>query len=207
VPILCAPLGQRADFCVQHTSHAAYDYKYIEEKHALLFNYNACVETPGLPFANFNKAMFDFIADKKVKKIIVDLRRNSGGNSEVLNPFTKQLPEYLQKNPDTQVYILVGRDTFSSGIIAILKIMAVAPKAVSIGESTGGDLEDYGDTRSFNLPNSWLSVRYSTKYFDFNKQLKRPDQVTNAFIPDVEITPTIEDYRQKNDAVLNEAIK
>ncbi|MCL2639263.1 MAG: hypothetical protein FWD53_00305 [Phycisphaerales bacterium] len=213
VPIF--PFGQHADFCVPMNADDGavdageynYNYKYFEKNNALLFNYNVCGESPGLPFAEFNKGMFDFMADKKVNRIIVDLRRNGGGNSEVLNPFTKQLPDYLKKNPGTKVYLLVGRNTFSSGIFAIHRIMAAAPRTISVGEPTGGALEDYGDPSLFNLPNSWIPVRYSTKYFDFRKQLKRPNQVTNTFIPEVEITPTLEDYRRKNDAVLNEAMK
>ncbi|MCL2648882.1 MAG: hypothetical protein FWD61_18100 [Phycisphaerales bacterium] len=212
VPIFV--LNQPVDFYFreQNTGENAagnyyYNYKYFEGNQTLLFNYNVCAESPKLPFATFNKGMFDFITDKKAKKIIVDLRHNHGGNSEVLNPFTNQLPDYLKKNPDTKVYLLIGRDTFSSGADAIYRIMAVAPKAVSVGEPTGGALESYGDVRSFHLLNSWLPVCYSTKYFDFNKQLKKPNQGTNTFVPDVEITTTLEDYKRKNDAVLNHAMK
>jgi hypothetical protein len=150
--------------------------------------------------------MFNDIENKDVRKIIVDLRRNSGGNSEILNPFTKKLPEYIIKHPDTKVYILVGRKTFSSGMFAIYRIMDAVPNAISIGEPTGGALDCYGDIRSFSLPNSKIPVQYSTKYFEFSKVFKYKNVGTDTFIPDIKITPSIEDYILKNDTTLNYAL-
>ena len=40
-------------------------------------------------------------------------------------------------------------------------------EAIFIGEPTGGRPNHFGEVKSFNLPNSGLSVRYSTKYFRF----------------------------------------
>ena len=204
--------GKDIDFIVQEDSPVTgtysknYDYQYIADSQALLFIYNACAEMQGLTFNDFNRDMFNYIADKEVKKIIIDLRSNSGGNSEIINPFIQSLSRYISNNPETKVYILVGRQTYSSGMFAIYQIMDAVPHAITIGEPTGGALDRYGEVRSFNLPNSQLPVYYSTKLFEFSKMFNYKNSGIDTFIPDVEIIVSFSNYIMKKDVVLNYAL-
>ncbi len=182
-----------------------YTYQYIAEQKAVYFEYNICGETDKLKFADFNKELFQTIENNDTKKIIVDLRNNSGGNSEILNPFTQQLSSYIKKNPELKVYIIVGRKTFSSGMFAIYRIKESAPEAVSIGETTGGSLDHYGDIQYFSLPNSQMSLSYSTKHFEFSKLFAYKNEGVHEFLPDKLIQPTIQDYENGIDPVLEYA--
>jgi hypothetical protein len=178
-----------------------YDYKFIEENNTLYFEYNVCAET-GKGFKDFNTKMFKDIESKSIKKIVIDLRANSGGNSEVLNPFIDKLKTYIKDNKNVKVYILVGRHTFSAGMFAIFYIKKAVPEAICLGEPSGGAIDRYGDMRNFNLTNSNLLVRYSTKYFEFSKTFKYKINKINAFIPDILLSPSIEDYINGRDVVL-----
>ncbi len=180
-----------------------YDYEYLPDEKALYFEYNACANMDDLSFADFNNEMMNRIEEKEVDKIIIDLRSNSGGNSEILNPFTKRLKRYVIENPDVKIYTLVGRNTFSSGMFAIYRIKEVAPEAVSVGEPTGGALDCYGDVRTMELPNSQIPIGYSTKYFEFTKSFSYKNDGVGTFLPDISIQPTIEDYANGKDVVLN----
>jgi hypothetical protein len=202
--------GESADFVDKDTEDALvgvydkyYDYEYLPDDRAICFEYNVCADMESLSFADFNKEMFDSIEQKDIDKVIIDLRSNSGGNSEILNPFTKRLKSYLAKNPDIKVYILVGRNTFSSGMFAIYRIKESAPDAVSVGEPTGGALDCYGDVRTINLPNSQIIVGYSTKYFEFSKDFSYKNEGVGTFQPDILLQPTIEDYKSGTDVVLD----
>lgn len=179
-----------------------YDYEYLPDYKALCFEYNVCADMDSQRFADFNKEMFDTIEKNDVEKIIIDLRNNSGGNSEILNPFTKRLKSYIAGNANVKVYILVGRNTFSSGMFAIYRVKESAPKAISVGESTGGALDCYGEVKTINLPNSQIPISYSTKYFEFSKNFSYKNDGVGTFLPDISVQPTIEDYKSGTDVVL-----
>lgn len=179
-----------------------YSYNFLSEQNTLYFAYNACADMESRSFADFNNEMMNMAEEKKVSKIIVDLRSNSGGNSEILNPFTKRLKGYIKKKPEVKVYILVGRNTFSSGMFAIYRIKEAAPEAVSVGEPTGGALDCYGDVRIMKLPNSQVPLGYSTKYFIFSKMFRYKNEGVGTFLPDISLQPTMEDYINGNDVVL-----
>lgn len=180
-----------------------YDHEYLPDHKALWFKYNVCADMDSQRFTDFNKEMFDIIEGNDVDKVIIDLRSNTGGNSEILNPFTKSLKSYIAGKANVKVYILVGRNTFSSGMFAIYEIKESAPEAISVGEPTGGALDRYGDVKTFNLPNSQTTIRYSTKYFEFSKKFSYKNEGVVTFLPDVSIQPTIEDYKSGTDVVLD----
>lgn len=180
-----------------------YDYEYLPDDKALYFEYNACAEMDDLSFDDFNNEMMNRVEEEEVDKIIIDLRSNSGGNSEILNPFTKRLKSYLKEKPETKIYTLVGRNTFSSGMFAIYRIKEAAPAALAVGEPTGGALDCYGEVKTMELPNSQLPISYSTKYFEFTKNFSYKNGGVGTFLPDKTIQPTIEDYMNGKDAILD----
>ncbi len=180
-----------------------YDYKYLQEDKALYFEYNVCADMDALKFKDFNDSMFKDIEANEIEKIIVDLRGNTGGNSEILNPFTERLKSYIESNNNVEAYVLVGRKTMSSGMFAIFRIRDAVPSAVCVGEPTGGAIDCYGDVKVFYLPNSQLPVQYSTKYFEFSKTFKYEINGKNTYTPDVLLNPSIDDFVNINDVVLN----
>jgi hypothetical protein len=205
--------GENADFVNEKTEDVLigayekyYTYEYMPDYKALYFEYNVCADMDNIKFIDFNKEMFNFIEENNLDKVIIDLRNNSGGNSEILNPFTKSLKSYIKENNNVKVYILVGRNTFSSGMFAIYRVKESAPEAISVGEPTGGALDCYGEVRSFNLPNSQIPISYSTKYFEFSKNFKYKNDGIGTFLPDISIQPTIEDYMSQTDVVFNYAL-
>jgi len=184
-----------------------YAYEYMDDYKALYFEYNVCDNMNDLSFKEFNKDMMNFIEKNKPEKIIVDVRNNTGGNSEVLNPFTNALKDYIKKNNNVEVYILIGRNTFSSGMFAVFRVKEAAAEAVSIGEATGGALDCYGDIKKLILPNSALPVSYSTKYFEFSKMFAYESDDYSTYLPDEAFNPTIEDYRNGIDSMLEYVLK
>ncbi len=195
----------KKDNLVIGRSAKTYDYNYLDDSKALYFQYNSCWNDPELSFADFNKQMFKNIENKKVDKIIIDLRSNSGGNSAILNPFTEQLKKYIKENPNLKVYTLISCKTFSSGIFAILDIKAAVPNMIVVGEPSGGSVDAYGELREFGLPNSKISVGHSVKFFELSKVYSSPYK--GSYIPDIEIKPTFEDFLKGFDPVLDYALK
>jgi hypothetical protein len=206
--------GETADFIDQETENMFignytnnYEYSYFADYSTLYFKYNACVEMESERFKDFNNRMFKEMSANTVDKIVIDLRNNTGGNSEILNPFTKQLKTYLSKNPDVKVYILIGRLTFSSGMFAIYRTIEAAPKAVSVGEPTGGAIDGYGEVKQTSLPHCKIPLSYSIKYFEFSKNFSYKNPGIRTFLPEVLVEASFEDYQLGNDRVLKYALE
>lgn len=98
------------------------------------------------------------------ERLIIDLRNNSGGNSSVLSNQMERLASHPRLAQPGSIIALIGPVTYSSGMMNAHQLRENA-HATLVGEPTGGKPNSYGEVRTFRLPNSGLSVSYSTKYF------------------------------------------
>jgi hypothetical protein len=72
--------------------------------------------------------------------------------------------------------------------------------AIVFGEPSGGKPNHFGEVQAMRLPESGLTVSFSTKYF----QVVPGDP--EAIVPDVLVEHTFADYRAKSDPVLDAAL-
>lgn len=145
-------------------------------------------------FAEFEQQVLAMVRSGKASKIVFDLRYNSGGNSQPFSELVDKLVPICRQYPDLKIYCVIGRSTFSSGILNALDLKQKLG-AQLLGEQTAGKPNHFGEVRSFVLPESGLQVRHSTKYF------KTTDEDTNALIPDVTIELTLAKYLEGRDPV------
>lgn len=145
-------------------------------------------------FQEFEERALSVLDKEKVDKIIFDVRLNGGGNSLQGTAFIEKLAVFLKANPEVKTYVVLGRNTFSSGILNAMDFKRLT-NAVFIGEETAGKPNHFGEVKSFQLPHSELNVSYSTKYF------KRSDEEVQTLKPDVVIEPGFADFKQGIDPV------
>ena len=179
-----------------------YAYEYMAADHLLYLQYNVCADAQTQSFVDFCTDMFAYMDDLAIDTIVVDLRNNKGGNSEIFNAFTDEINGYMKRHPETTLYIAIGRNTFSSGVFALLRTKKAVPEAIVIGQATGGAVDGYGDTRSFVLPTSQLPVTYSTKHFELSDQYQYSGDPLE-YMPDIVVPVTIEDFCNGTDPVLD----
>lgn len=144
-----------------------YWYRYYPEQKLLFFKYNVCAERRDLPFSLFAANLMNELETKAVDSLVVDLRDNTGGNSEVWRPFLNGLQTRytrLRQNPRFGFYGLISRLTFSSGMFAAQEIKRFAGARL-VGEDTGGNPDAFGDTLNYTLPVSGLRLSISTRHF------------------------------------------
>jgi len=167
----------------------------------LYIRYSKCADDPRQPFAEFAKDLFAGVDGNPaaVTRVVIDLRANGGGNSQVIEPLLEGLRSRKSLSGKGKLYALVGPGTFSSGLLAAIKLRSDL-NAVIIGEPPGERLNSYGEVRQLTLPNSHLPVQYSTKYF----KLVSDDGA--AFDPDVLVRTSIADWLAGKDPVLDAAI-
>jgi len=175
-----------------------YWYEYLEDSQALYIQYNRCANDPKLVFAEFAQDLFAFADSHPVKRVVVDLRLNPGGNSEVVRPLMSGLK--TRKGLQSNVYVLIGPRTFSSAQMAAVDFRREL-HAILVGEATGEKLNGYGEVRPLTLPNSGLKMQYSTKFFHLGKD----DE--SALKPDVLAAATLSDALAGRDPVLEAALQ
>ena len=168
----------------------------IPDSNTLYIQYNSCTEYKKYPIKKFVRDIDSLMKCNNFQKVIVDLRNNTGGNSEIINP----LIGLLIKQKDLKFYTCISRSTFSSGRMVAIKTKKYLGSEL-IGEPTGGSPNSYGDVSSFNLPNSGLNVHYSTKHFDLLKNEE------NTIKPDIYIEFNSKDYLKGIDPVLEYILK
>ncbi len=183
-------------------SNSYYWYRYLPESQTFYIQYNRCADDPKLRFSDFVRmAMADadmHAAQHGVRRMVIDLRLNGGGDSRVLAPLKKALAARAKKLGP--VYGLIGPGTFSSGLMAAIDLRNDL-HATLVGSPSAEKLNSYGEVMSFTLPNSKLVVQYSTKYFHLAKE-GQPD----LLIPDIPAPPTFADALTGRDAALEAAI-
>lgn len=167
---------------------------YYEKDRLLYIAYNQCVDHPQYPFADFRDEVLAVLDSELVERVVVDLRRNGGGNSAVLRPLVKRLAEETADGR-CEVFAFIGRQTFSSAVLNAIELKHEAA-AVFVGEPSGGRPNHFGEVRVLELPATGLRVSYSTKYFDHYP----PD--TDALIPDIAAPPSLAAYRVWEDPAM-----
>jgi C-terminal processing protease CtpA/Prc len=183
-------------------------------------------------FESFLAASFKELKDKKIAKLIIDLRENGGGedtNGLLLyryladQPFqyyaslntTRHIvtdhPNLSTQQPEEnhfkgKVEFLIGGKSFS-GAAEFSSVARSNERGIFIGEETAGGY--YGNTSGSKialiLPNTKVRVNIPlTKYVMAVKKTRFKDR---GIIPDYKITPTIRNYLDHKDVQLDLALK
>ncbi len=174
-----------------------YWFEYQSSSRMLYFAYNQAQEMSSRPFAAFAAEMLAAVDANPIDLLIIDVRYNTGGNSAILDPLGQGLGQRiprLQQNPNFRFYGIIGRRTFSTGLLHACQ--ARSQGLILVGEPTGGKPKHFGDVRSFALPNSGLQVSYSTKVFDFCG----PD--IPSLLPDISTPVYATDFFRRHDPFL-----
>jgi len=177
-----------------------YRYEILPGTKTLFIRYNVCADDPKQPFAEFVRDMFAAVDSNPadVDRVIIDLRKNGGGNSSVIGPLLQGLRARKALSSRGRLYTLVGPATFSSGLLAAVSLRADL-KSIIIGETPGEMLNSYGEVRPLTLPHSRLQLVYSTRFFTLTKN------AAGTFDPDVVVRTTIADWLAGRDPVLDAA--
>lgn len=161
---------------------------------------------------------FRTVNENEIKNIAVDLRKNGGGSSIVINQFLSfiDIQSYmyignnlLYNNPKDfrditpndpplfkgSVYLLTSNSTFSaaSDFVVILKANSVAKV---IGQPTGNIPSFFGNIKSSSLPNSKFLFQYATTRYKYPVP---EDEQYKAIIPDYPIEYSKRDIVEKRD--------
>ena len=167
--------------------------EYLKDKKILYIQHNGIANKDGEPVADFYKRVLDLAETNPVDKLVMDIRFNGGGNNTLNIDVIKHLMR-SKLNRRGSFFVIIGRDTFSAAQNLVNQLEKYTD-ATFVGEPTAAHPNHYGDNRPFQLPNSHLTVRASSLWWqDLDP---RDDRYWTA--PEVAAEMSSEDYRLGRD--------
>jgi tetratricopeptide (TPR) repeat protein len=175
-------------------------FESLPESRALYVQFNQVGNKDDETIEAFSKRLSAFIDSNAVDRVILDLRLNRGGNGSLNRPLIVALIRAARVDRPGGLFVLIGRSTWSAAQM-LVNDLELYTDAVFVGEPTGGKINHYGDSRRITLPNSGITVRVSTLWWQGDERDKRPWKA-----PDLAAEPTFADYRANRDPALAAAI-
>lgn len=145
-------------------------YQIIDDM--LIFKYPSCQEK----YKPDIKQIENIISTSNIKKFILDLRENNGGNSNIIEP----LIDYLSSK-ELELFTIVDRHVFSSGRTAAIDMKRIG--SIIMGEEIGTPINCFGAgfTTNMFMPNTNIYFRFPMKYLyednGFVKEILTKDEL------------------------------
>jgi C-terminal processing protease CtpA/Prc len=194
--------------------------------------FDGFLEQTGENFSKFLDSSFDDIKKKQIKKVLIDVRSNQGGNDgngEVLYSYLTQKPFMYYASQETvtekfserdhsnlklqqpkensfngSVFILMNGRSFS-GVAEFSSIVKTNNRGVFIGEECGGGYygNTSGDEAMVVLPNTQIIVR--VPMIKYTMAVKEIGNKNKGILPDYPFYPTISDIIENTDGQMKYA--
>ena len=180
-----------------------YWFRYLSKSRTLYIQYNRCKEMQSLSFAEFTKQIMAVDDENPVDNVIMDMRHNYGGYSRVIDPLYAALKKRPVLMNRARLYVLISPFTYSSGFMNSTEMLYIKgwKSAKLVGEPSAQKPNSYGDIRNFKLPNSDLTVYYSTQYYN------RFSGDRDFFKPNIPVKMTSHDFFSGRDPVMERLLK
>ncbi|MBK5258287.1 MAG: hypothetical protein JJE51_01720 [Thermoanaerobaculia bacterium] len=140
-------------------------FEYLPEHSLLYVNYSGVVDDKDESVARFSESLFEFADRNVVKKIVFDVRQNSGGNNYLNRPIFYE----MMKRRDTlgrrgSLFVIIGRVTYSAAQ-NFVNFFDNHFETIFVGEPTGASPNHYGDPLRIELPNSRIPIAASSVWW------------------------------------------
>jgi hypothetical protein len=168
-----------------------FDVKFDSISKTVHLTFNLIKNDSESSITQLRKSLEPFL-ERHPQKTIIDLRNCSGGDNTLYNDIIKTLSNF----PNTSVYVLAGRKTFSAAVNFISELKMAMPVKL-VGEPTGAGPNHYGDANHFLSPGG-VSGFLSTKSWIFDAEDKN-----NHYAPDIKVNYRHSDFNQPNDPWLD----
>lgn len=113
-------------------------------------------------------SLFNALQKRPATKLIIDLRQNAGGNFYEGRQWVL-LPVHRLGLVSGQLFVLVGRHTFSAGMVNAIDFSRET-EAILVGEPIGARPHSYQENGWFTLPRSGLKVSTATRLYRFGPE-------------------------------------
>ena len=166
----------------------------------LYFQFNQVMNSPNETLAAFAGRLGDVLHDTKPAALIVDARHNNGGNLMLLPPLMNAFRNYESAQPRGQIYVLMGRNTFSAAQF-FLGLMDSQTKAIFAGEPSSSRPNFVGEESELVLPWSGGLGSISDEYHE-----SIPGDKREWIAPEIPYVLSSSDYFANRDPLLDKVL-
>ena len=175
-----------------------YWHTFLEASRTLYVQYNQVQDEPGgEPISVYFPRVFREADERKVERVIIDVRLNGGGNNELNRPIWHALLKSSRLNQKGRLWVVIGPKTFSAAM-NFVDDMEANTNATFVGEPTGETPNMWGDPVKLRLPNSGIVIQTSTIWW----QLADPRDHRPFRAPDIPAEMRFVDYANNSDPAL-----
>jgi hypothetical protein len=173
-----------------------YFLRALPDHRAVFVQFNQVADAAGQPLAAFATELRDTLASAQA--LIVDVRHNTGGNNQLLEPLLQTIAGFASADAGRRVYVLTSRATFSAAQNFINRLERRIPSVVFAGEPSMSSPNFTGEDHPVSLPFSGLTISISNRYWqDSDAQDRRP-----WIAPQLPVTLSSTDWLENRDPVL-----
>jgi hypothetical protein len=164
--------------------------------------YNQVADDSTWSVAQFADSLLRTARRLGTQQILLDVRRNNGGSSDLNRALLRALIQFEGFGPQHQVYVLVGRNTFSAAQNFINAVERWTD-ALFVGEPSSSRPNFIGEDTEVLLPYSGITGTVASRYFQDSDPLD--DRTWIA--PDIPVRMSSGDYFGGKDPVLDAALE
>jgi hypothetical protein len=141
---------------------AELNYSYARcDNEVLYVRYSRAADSPGQETVRaFGERLLRDVAARPPRKLVLDLRFNTGGNLELAEPLMKALAQSPLGSEPGRIAVLVSSSTFSAGITAAASLRSRS-KAILVGAHPGDRPDFWSEGGNVILPNSGIAMHYA----------------------------------------------
>jgi hypothetical protein len=166
----------------------------IDRGRALYVTYNSTTNPGAVP-----ERLIRLARKKRVRRIVVDIRLNGGGDNTTYNGLIQAL-RHRRINRADRLRVLIGRRTFSAAGNFAGEVDR-RTKARFFGEPTGGSPSQWGDSAQIPLPSLGVTPFTAVQY------IGSPNDTRLATYPDRAVATSAADFFAGRDPVLAAALR
>ncbi|MGQ0723220.1 MAG: hypothetical protein ACT4PE_16850 [Candidatus Eiseniibacteriota bacterium] len=152
----------------------------------------------GPSIAEFTRTLLDTLAADRPDALVIDVRRNNGGNNFLLAPLLDAMRQEYAGEELGHLFVVIGRNTFSACQNFVNRLdRDVHP--IFVGEPTGSSPNFVGEDNPIVLPWSGLTVSASSRYW----QDSVSEDVRPFIAPELPAEMSSEDFRTNRDPAMD----
>ena len=172
----------------------------LPDRQALYISIDDMADVEGKTFEQLTRDALAAMESSGLGRIVIDLRRNGGGNNFWGEPLRKALAASRFNRPGG-LYVLTGPVTFSAAQ-NLANRLERETFATFVGEPSGGAPNHYGDAKIWQGKATGITAMVSTiPWFDSYPQDERP-----WILPDLPVPQLFADWQAGRDRALDVAL-
>ena len=185
-------LSEQVPLPFQH-SDAPFWFTYLSDSRTVYVDFHSYQD-----LQEETKHLWEFIAQHPVKRLIIDMRWNGGGNFVHGRQYLVSKITFMPLlNRPGRLFVITGRRTFSAGMTNVTDFRRET-EAIIVGEPTGARPNGYQENHWFRLPLSKIQVSCATLKYRF-----QPYNDSSAVFPDHQADPDWSLFRIGKDSAID----